>query len=505
MKLPTLALLLIIPLLGPTLAQVRASLPRSTPEAEGIDSAGVLSLVGALETKIDAVHSIMLLRHGKVVAEGWWAPYAAQDVHLMYSVSKSFTSTAIGFAAQEGLLNIHDLVLPYFPDLAPATPSPQMKAMRIEDLLMMSSGHQSDTIPMMRALKSGEWIRAFLASEVAHKPGTHFVYNSGGSYMLAAIIQKVSGMTVEAYLQPRLFAPLGIERHPWGLSPEGINLGDGGLSITTEDLAKFGQFYLQKGGWNGQRLLSEKWVETATSRRTSTGSDPDSNWDAGYGYQFWRNKTTGYRADGAQGQFSFVLPELDVVLAITSGTNDTKTIMNLVWEHLLPAIHAGPLASNPIVQEKLTHKLTTLALPVQNGSSHVAREKNVSGETYTFGENELGIKSVKIDFSTNAPVLTINDSDGAHPITCGLNAWVRGRTGFQKRISNLFDVTDQGIAGSAAWSDEETFVTKLCFDETPYTMTARFKFTEEGLLLDLEQNVRWGPPWHPQLVGKKSD
>jgi CubicO group peptidase (beta-lactamase class C family) len=499
------ALILLAAMCGAVRGSTKAGLPRSTPEAEGVDSTGVLALVGALESKIDAVHSIMLVRHGKVVAEGWWAPFAAQDVHIIYSATKSFTSTAVGFAVQEGLLNVNDLVLAHFPDLAPANPSAQMKNMRIRDLLIMSTGHQKDTADLLRSRQDGAWIRTFLETEVEHKPGTHFLYNSGASYMLAAIVQRVTGMTVEAYLQPRLFAPLGIEQHPWGMSAEGVNLGDGGLSLKTEDLAKFGQLYLQKGIWHGQRLLSEQWIEAATSRQTSSGSDPDSNWDAGYGYQFWRNKTTGYRADGAFGQFSFVLPEQDVVLAVTSGTADMKGVMNVVWEYLLPAIQAAALPANPVAQEKLAHKLAGLSLPVQTGTAHSAREREISGKSYVFDENEMGIKSAELDFTAGNPVLVFKDADGTHTIACGLGAWVRGRTGFQKRISSLFDRPDQGIATSGAWSDSDTFVAKLCFNETPYTITASFKFAGEQLLLDFEHNLRWGLTKRPQLVGKKSD
>ena len=496
------ALIFLVAIFGSVRGNSSSDLPRSTPEAEGIDSAGVLALVDALGTNIKEVHSLMLVRHGRVVAEGWWAPYAPQDVHIMYSATKSFTSTAVGFAVQEGLLSVNDLVLARFPDLAPVKPSAEMKNMRIRDLLTMTTGHQTDTIDMLRAREDGAWTRAFLETEVEHRPGIHFLYNSGASYMLAAIVQRVAGMTVEAYLQPRLFAPLGIEQHPWGMSPEGVDLGDGGLSVKTEDLAKLGQLYLQKGMWQGRRLLSEQWVEAATSRQTSSGSDPGDNWGAGYGYQFWRNKTTGYRADGAFGQYSFVLPEQDVVLAVTSGTDDKQGVMNIVWEHLLPAIQAGALPANPAAREKLTRQLAALALRGPTGVFHSVTETKVAGKTYALGENALGLKSAAVKFSAGNPVLVFNDADGTHAIACGLGEWVRGRTDFQRRISMLFDRPDQGIAASGAWSGENTFVAKLCFDETPYTITATFKFAGEQLFLDLKQNVSWGPTKLPQIVGK---
>lgn len=479
-------------------------LPRSTPEAEGVDSAGVLAMVAAFESKINAVHSFMLVRHGKVVAEGWWAPYAPGDPHIMYSVSKAITATAVGIAQQEGLLNVNDLVLSHFPELAPEKPAEQMKNMRIRDLLRMSSGHQNDMNQLIKAHKDGAWIKAFLATEVENKPGTRWVYNSACSYMLAAIVQKVSKQTLEEYLRPRLFEPLGIQPPLWGKSPEGVNLGDGGITLRTEELAKFGQLYLQKGVWNGKRVLSERWVDEATALQTSTGGNPDSNWDAGYGYQFWRNKSTGYRADGAFGQFAFVLPKYDAVLAVTSGTSDMAGVMDTVWQHLLPALREHALPANPAAQDRLKSKLRGLALPAQGGSPSSPLAAELSARRFTFEPNELGITSASLDFS-GTPRITLQDADGTHVLRCGVGQWLRERSGFQKRISNVFDNDHQGVASSCGWADERTFVAKLCFHETPYTLTGRFTFEKERLLIDFEHNLRWGATKHPQLIGKRSN
>jgi CubicO group peptidase (beta-lactamase class C family) len=479
-------------------------LPRSTPEEQGVDSAGVQALIEAFESKIHAVHSVMLVRHGKVVAEGWWAPYQSGDLHIMYSVSKSFTSTAIGLAQQEGLLNVNDRVLSFFPELAPEKPAEQMKNLRIRDLLRMSSGHQNDMNPVIKANKDGAWVKAYLATQVENKPGTRWVYNSANSYMLAAIVQKVSKQTVEEFLKPRLFDPLGILPPIWGKSPEGINLGDGGLTLRTEDLAKFGQLYLQKGKWDGKRILEERWVEDATSLQTSTGGDPDSNWDAGYGYQFWRNKSTGYRADGAFGQFAFVLPKYDAVLAVTSGTSDMAGVMDSVWQTLLPALREHPLPAHPAALRSLQSKLRSLALPAQSGAPTSPLAGEVSRRKFSFDDNELGIRAASVDFSGADPSITLQDADGTHVIQCGAGRWIRQHSAFQKRISNVFENEQQGLAASCGWSDEHTFVAQLCFHETPYTLTGRFSFERDKLLIDFEHNLRWGETKRPRLVGKRS-
>ncbi len=334
------------------------SLPRSSPEAQGVSSAGVLAFVEAADEKVNTMHSFMLVRHGHVVAEGWWKPEAADKPHVMHSLSKSFTSTAVGLAVAEGKLDINDRVLKFFPDDAPAEPSDKLKAMRVRDLLTMNCGHEVE----VKFSPDVPWVKAFLAHPVPHKPGTHFQYNTPGSYMLSAIVQKVTGQTVHDYLMPRLFEPLGIEDPEWSKSPQGINAGGFGLHLCTEDIAKFGQLYLQKGKWNGQQLIPAAWVEQATSKQVSNGSDPDRDWDQGYGFQFWRCRHNAFRGDGANGQFCIVMPEQDAVVAITADTRDMQAELNVVWDKLLPALEPSPLPANAEGEKKLKERLANLAV-----------------------------------------------------------------------------------------------------------------------------------------------
>lgn len=268
------------------------SLPRSTPERQGISSADILDFVDTADKQIDTMNSFMLIRHGSVVAEGWWGPYDAQTPHVLYSLSKSFTSTAVGLAIAEGKMSLDDQVLKFFPDNAPADPSANLKAMRVRDLLRMATGNQTEA-PILT--QDQPWAMTFLAHPVPFKPGTHFLYNSPGTYMLSAIVQKVTGMTVLDYLKPRLFEPLGIDNPSWVLSPQGISAGAYGLSLRTEDIARFGQLYLQKGKWQGKQLVPSEWITEATARQTANGSSPNSDWDQGYGYQFWRSRHNTYR------------------------------------------------------------------------------------------------------------------------------------------------------------------------------------------------------------------
>ncbi len=337
----------------PRLPAAEASLPRSTPEAQGVSSQAVLDFVETVDKKIDTLHSFMVVRHGFVIAEGWWKPEAADKPHILMSLSKSFTSTAVGLAIEEGKLGLDDPVLKFFPDEAPPDPSANLKALTVRDLLTMTGGH--DTEP--KSAHGAPTVKQFLAHPFVHKPGTHFQYNTMGTYTLSAIVSKVTGQTVLDYLRPRLFEPLGIDRPDWDRSPEGYSLGGYGLHLRTEDIAKFGQLYLQNGEWQGRQLIPKQWVEQATSKQVPNEQQDHakigSDWQQGYGFQFWRCTHNAVRGDGAGGQFCVVMRDQDAVVAITADTGNMQGELNAIWDKLLPAFQARALPEDPAAQEKL--------------------------------------------------------------------------------------------------------------------------------------------------------
>ena len=267
-----------------------ASLPRSVPEQEGVDSKGISAFLQVAETNRHEFHSLMVVRHGKVVAEGWWNPYGADLKHTMYSVSKSFTSTAVGFAVSEKKLKVDDKVISFFPEYR--STNAYVADLTVKDLLTMSVGQEPD--PTGKVGGTLVWEKTFFETPILHKPGTTFLYNSAASYMLSAIVTKVTGQTVADYLKPRLFDPLGITGFDWETNPEGKNSGGWGLRIKTEDMAKFGQLLLQKGMWKGKQVLPKEWVEEATTAKIQQSPNATeeqkakNDWIQGYGYQFWR-------------------------------------------------------------------------------------------------------------------------------------------------------------------------------------------------------------------------
>jgi CubicO group peptidase (beta-lactamase class C family) len=467
-----------------------ADLPRSSPEAQGVSSAAVLSFVETAEKTIDSMNSFMLLRHGHVLAEGWWSPYEAASPHSLYSLSKSFTSTAVGLAISEGRLSLDDEVLKFFPENAPAEPSSNLKAMRVSDLLRMSTGHQTEP----KRTPEEPWTRTFLLHPVPFKPGTHFLYNTSATYMLSAIVQKVTGMTVLDYLKPRLFEPLGIDHPTWDASPQGITIGGYGLSIRTEDIARFGQLYLQKGKWQGKQLIPEAWVEAATARQTSNGSNPKSDWDQGYGYQFWRCRHGGYRGDGAFGQFCIVLPEQDAVIAITSGVRDMQAVLNLVWDKLLPPMQSAQLAADDASLEKLRQKPKGLSLPPQAGSASPAK---VSSKKYLFPSNDRKLEWISLvgDRKGEAVTLVAHFAETEQRIACARGKWQPGRAAWDS-------LHEQPMAASGGWAEDNTFTAKLCFYQTPFTFTVKLKFSGAELRFNSESNVGFGSTKQSELVGK---
>jgi CubicO group peptidase (beta-lactamase class C family) len=484
-----------------------AALPRSTPESQGVSSAGILSFVQAADTSVDAMNGFMLVRHGRVVAGGWWAPYDAETQHVLYSLSKSFTSTAVGLAAAEGKLSLDDEVLGFFPEEAPREPSANLRQMRVRDLLRMNTGHESE--PSMTlgrdapdSLRDATWVRIFLAHPVPFKPGTRFLYDTPATYMLSAIVQERTGQTVLDYLGPRLFEPLGIEAPVWDASPQGISLGGYGLRVRTEDIAKLGQLYLQKGTWNGRRVLPEGWAEEATRLQTSNGSNPRSDWDQGYGYQFWRSRH-GYRGDGAFGQYMLVLPDQDAVVAITGGVRDLQAVLDLVWEKLLPAMRAAPLPEDPAAQRALRAKLGALEVRRPAGAATSPLARTVSGRWYDLAGNDRGIRAVALDLSASSPALLVRTAAGETRTPIGLDRWVESRGGFTNGMDRLVSVpASPQVAAAGAWTADDVFTLKLVAPETPFYSTLVFRFDADRLLLDSGYNVSFGPTELPTLEGR---
>jgi CubicO group peptidase (beta-lactamase class C family) len=487
-----------------------SALPRSTPEEQGIPSAAISTFINALEREIDSVHSFVLVRHGYIVAEGWWRPYQPTDPHVLFSLSKSFTSTAIGLLVAEGKLSVNDSVLGFFPEEAPTEPSVHLQAMQVRHLLSMSTGHATEPVTTSEGGSGRTWVEIILAHPVEYAPGTHWLYNSMATYLLSAIVQRLTGGRMLDYLRPRLFEPLGISDASWQLSPQGIDTGGWGLSIPTEGIAAFGQMYLQKGMWQGLRILPEAWIEEATSVHIDNAPAGNPEWEQGYGYQFWRCRHNAYRGDGAFGQYCVVMPEQDAVLAITSGLGDMQPPLNLVWEHLLPAMGSTPLPDNESARTLLTEQLSTLELPHPQGMPTSAIASQVAGQLFKLDTNVDRISAVGFDFSPEQCVIRLLNEQGERHIHSGYDRWLYSSLMFPPLdVSMRYGGYDPAklwkIAGSGAWTDEFTYTAKLWWVETPFAVTLTCHFAQNRLTITQRCNVGFGPLDGETLMGQQTE
>lgn len=472
----------------------RRRLPRSTPEQQGVSSRSLLALVDALERSTPELHSLMVLRHGAVVAEGWWSPYAADRVHRLFSLSKSFTSAAVGLARAEGLLALDDRVVDHLSDDAPEQLGARVDQMRIRDLLTMTAGHEAD--PSDRIFAGTDWVRTFLSIPAEHEPGTHFTYNTAATYVLSAIVQKVTGQRLLDYLRPRLLAPLGITGATWERSPEGIDTGGFGLSVTTEDVACFGRLLIDDGVWDGTRLLPEGWVAEATARQVPNGDDPANEWAQGYGYQFWRCTHGAYRADGAFGQYCVVMPEQGVVVAITSSVTDMGAVLSLLWQRLLPGLTTGAAAPDRAGHDALTRRLAGLRLDPPAGDVTPNPAGHVTGRVARFEANPLGIDTAVLDLGADHDVVTVTAGRRTHRFDAGHGRWLPGSVRVRRHT------TDRVLA-SGVWVEGGTYLLMVRESNGPMVLTVRAAFGDgDDVTVEPSFHVSFGPTTFPALTAR---
>jgi hypothetical protein len=314
--------------------------------------------------------------------------------------------------------------------------------------------------------------------------------------MLSAIIQKVSGKTLLEYLRPRLFEPLGITDPSWETAPKGINTGGWGLRIRTEDIARFGQLYLQQGVWNGKQLIPRAWIAEATAAQTSNGSNPESDWEQGYGYQFWRCRYNLYRGDGAFGQYCIVFPEQDAVLAMTSGTKDMGAIMNLVWKHLLPAMKTESLPENSLAFQSLQAKLSSLKLSVPEGQASIKKEKAISGKTYTLQPNNEGISAVQFNLASKTPSIRFTRGTATYELPIAYGSVKNGS--YQPPTGPA-----ETAASGFAWKSDDTLEVRSYLRETPYYHNYAFFFSGDEVTIQRETNVGFNTATKLVMKGKR--
>ncbi|GAA6524318.1 serine hydrolase domain-containing protein [Intrasporangium sp. DVR] len=463
-------------------------LPRSSPRQEGVDARGLVDFLDTVQQRRIELHSVMVARHGRVVAEGWWQPYAAGRAHLVYSVSKSLTATAIGLLVDDGVLSLDDPVLAHLPGIERETLHPHWSQVTVRHCLTMTVGHEADAWDPAFAGLGGDvlrpgtdWLPIVLGTVPEHIPGSTFTYNQVATYLLSRVARAASGRGLVAILRPRLLDPLGIPELPWQRDPLGHELGFTGAHLTTEGLLAFSQLHLDRGEWRGQQLLPAAWVDEASAPFGPRHRDPAANDDSvlGYGYSFWTSRH-GYRADGAFGQLGLVLPDEDAAVAITAEHGAMQEILDAFWETAHPALGRPGTAQADAV---LSERLAALAFPARSGVDRGPDDADVgrSGADHSApaatGDRSLSgaYTGVSVRRGRRGHLMRLRRRDSVLELQVGDGEWLES----ELRLGAL----RLPVVASGGWVDGDTFEAEVFVVETPhrFRVTARLRAGEATL------------------------
>lgn len=475
---------------------MRKEFLRVTPESVGIHSATIERLLDVLESGFTEMHSIQIMRFGKICAEGWWSPYAPGIRHNLMSITKTYAATAIGIAYTEGYLELTDRIIDIFPQEAPVQPSPFLKQLTIRDVLCMGCGMVYIPYPSL------EWIRDFLATPVEHLPGSTFMYNSIGSSLLAAIIRRRTNYDLRHYLKKKLFDKIGIDAENlcWAYMPDGIEAGGAGLYATTEDNLRLMKLYADNGIVDGEQILSPDYIRLATSVQIDSsiqGVEYPFARDCvcGYGFQLWMCRPEGsYRADGAMGQFSIVLPKQSMIISITEtgkGIDGPQKTLDALWDFLGQVTDDVPIPENPTAACHLQDRLSRLSLPrpaykpfstcvaavcdkTYRVTSGTLRLENPTLSKFCGADLSDGISEFRFAFAQGSCYLHILQDGITHHLKIGQDG---------SRALNTLSIMQETATSlylSGAWRDESTFVVVGRWIETSFEKALTFHFVGDA-------------------------
>jgi CubicO group peptidase (beta-lactamase class C family) len=462
----------------------------------GIDARLLEDFLDAMAAEGIDLHSLMLHRKGHVAAEMYWWPYGPERPRVMHSVAKSFTACAIGMALAEGRFALSDRVAGFFPEYVPANPSEYLAAMTVEDLLTMRTGHAEETSgSRWRGLRSS-WIAEFFKIPIVHRPGTVYKYTSAASYMLSAILTRTSGERLHDYLRPRLFAPLGISGETWDIGPDGINPGGNGLTCRTVDMLKLGVLHAQKGVWQGQRLLSADWVDTATRAHT----------EEGYGYHWTSGQQRTFCAMGVFGQLLVVFPDHEATLALTSAINGINacsgTLLPRVYKHF-PGIFTASASDRLAADDSLQARSARVATILPVASVATPPPERAGRLEYRMGANPLGVSALQLDLTSNSCTLRLTGTQGEHVIEMGRDRWLEGEACVPApELHHGYEMRRARVVAAARWTDPDTLEMTWIFVESAFRDTVICRFEGDRIRYSRRVNVNSGATAQPELTGQ---
>jgi len=479
-------------------AKYADGLERAEPRDVDVNAVAVEAFLDDAAATGLEIHGLMLHRAGRVVAEGWWWPYRADRPRIMHSATKSVTASAIGMALDEGRFKLQDKVVSFFPEYLPAAVDDKLAAMTVEDLLTMRAGHAAETSGALWRGIDTSWTAEFFKIPVVHQPGTTYMYTSAASYMLSAILTRVTGVTLHDYLKPRFFAPLGITGEHWDIGPDNINPGGNGLTLKTVDLLKLGVLHAQGGLWQGRRILSEAWINQAT-RPHGEGN---------YGYQWVTAADGAYLALGMFMQFVMVFPQHQATLAIVGAKQEGSDAFLPVVQRHFPRAFQKTLAEDAaaLADERLRTRLAAVARKPAIVSYRSTKPAQISGRTYRVEPNAVGVTAIRFDFENGCCVFRLMEADAEYRVTCGLRDWIETETDVPGReLHHGYALQRARVVAGARWLDESTLEMTWIFAETAFRDTVVCRFEQDRASLDRSVNVNSAALSWPTLSGVLSD
>ena len=477
-------------------------------ESKGIDSQYILDYLEDLERRDFEVHSLLMAVGGEVIFEGHYNPYNPDDPYIIHSLTKVLTISAAGIAVTQGKMKMTDTVAEYFPDKLPKDASDNLKAMTLKDLLTQRSGHgRFISGNEWRPLKTS-WLEAFMKEPVPLKPGEKYIYSSGNTYMVSAMVQKAMGKTCEDVVREYIMPKLGIKELSWGKSPEGISSGGNGVMMTPEDLLKIAVLYLQKGMWNGERLLTEEWCDLSLGVKEGFDA-PEKNLTYGY---HWEHQGIGsgiITAGGVFGQTLLVVPSLNLAMVATGGTTQSYEAVHA--EAIQRTIVGKTLADKERkydgkytgILKKKGERLNLLSLATVSGSPLAEK---INGKTFVIEENADTIKSIRLDFSEDSVTYTMADARGEHSIVNGVGGWITGHSTMTGNyLHHQYQNPSQKVVASAQWRDDNTLQLMWGHPEMAFRDLVTIKLTDKTISMIRSVNANSKGPFggmeRPEVKG----
>ena len=366
----------------------------SSPESAGIPSRAILNFLQRIDAERICMHGFLLVRHNKIAAEGYWAPWTAERTHRIYSVSKSLVALAVGMMIDEGRLTLDDQVAEYFPDKLPAELHPWLAAATVRDLLTMATPHSTTSYTR----SDPDWVWTFFNRTPSHPPGTIFSYDTAATVVLTATVERLAGMSFLDYMRPRFLERIGFSADAWCIrTPEGVSWGGSGVICTLRDIARVALACMNGGMWGDERVLPEAYVRAATSNQI----DNAIRGNCGYGYQIWREKENGFSFRGMGSQYAICFPDQEFLftcIADTQGAPAGSDIPTVMREELYPHLADALLAEDRDAHAELADKIERLAVLPVPGPPDAKAALEVNGVWYALAGNPMGITRMRLCF-----------------------------------------------------------------------------------------------------------